>query len=193
MSHIDIKRRKPAIAVLILLLACLALAACGSSSTSSSSSTTASASTVTTPAGKGDRAARFAQIRECLQKNGITLPRFTPGAGLQLPKGVSRAQYEAALKQCGGLRGGPGAGAPSGLRLKNPKVKQAFVRFAACLREHGVKVGEPNTSGSGPIFNTTGINTSSAQFRTAEASCTAILRASGLAGGGGPPGGAPTG
>jgi hypothetical protein len=189
MPHIDSKRRKTAMAVLILLLAGLALAACGSSSkSSSSSSTAASASTSTAPASKTGPAARFAQIRECLQKNGITLPRFAPGGGLQLPKGVTRTQYEATLRKCGGLRTGPGAGA-GGFGVKNPKVKQAFVKFAACMREHGVKVGEPNTSGNGPIFNTKGINTSSAQFKTAEASCISNLRRStpGLAGAGGGP------
>jgi hypothetical protein len=186
-------------AALILLLASLALAACGSSSKSASSaSTTPGASTSTAPATKAGLAGRFAQVRECLKKNGAALPNFKPGSGLQLPPGVPRAQYEAALKKCGGLRGGRGLGLGASARLNNPRLKQAFVALAACMREHGVKVGEPNLSGKGPIFNTSAFNTSSAQFRTAQATCTAKLRAlaPGLAGGGGAPGapgGAPTG
>ena len=80
MPHIDINRRKPATAVLILLLAGLLLAACGSSSSSSSSSN-ASASATSTGAGggaTGPRAGRFLALRECLQKNGITLPKRYP-------------------------------------------------------------------------------------------------------------------
>jgi hypothetical protein len=187
MPHIDSHRRRPATAVLVLLLTSLVLAACGSSSKSpsSSASTTTSASTATTPLNKAGIAGRFTQIRECLQKNGVTLPRFTPGQrprGLQLPKGMTRAQYEAALKKCGVRRGGPGAGAS---RLNNPAYKATLVKFAACMRQHGVPVSEPNTSGKGPIFNTTGINTSSAQFKAASASCIAGLRGAlpGLAGG----------
>jgi hypothetical protein len=199
MPHINSKTRRIAMAALMLVLASLALAACGSSSkSSSSSSTSAGASTFTAPAIKAGLAGRFAQLRECLKKNGAALPAFKPGSGLQLPKGVTRAQYEAALKKCGGLRGGRGLPLGVGAGLNNPRVKQGFVNFAACMREHGVKVGQPNTSGKGPIFSTSGIDTTSAQFKTAEATCAAKLRklAPGLAGGGGAPGapgGAPTG
>lgn len=200
MPHINSKTRRLSMAALMLVLASLALAACGSSSTGSSSSSTstgAGASTSTAPAAKTALAGRFAQVRECLKKNGVALPSFKPGSGRQLPQGVTRAQYEAALKKCGGLRGGRGLGLGGASALNNPKVRQAFVSFAACLREHGVKVGEPNTSGKGPVFSTSGINTNSAQFKSAEATCSAKLRrpAGGLAGGGGAPGagGAPTG
>ncbi len=82
MSHTDSIRRKPAAAaatVLVLLLACLGLAACGGSSSSSSTSATAAASTSTATGAKGPNAGRFAAMRECLQKNGVTLPAFKPG------------------------------------------------------------------------------------------------------------------
>jgi hypothetical protein len=181
MPHID-HRMKPAATALVLVLAILALAACGGSSTSN---TGASASTATTGGGRGGR---FAAVRECLQKNGITLPKRTPdqtrpglggllggGAGPTLPKGVTRAQYEAALKKCGastfrGFRGG-------GARFNSPVFKQALSKFAACMRENGVSLPAPNTSGNGPIFNSKALNTSSAQFRGAQAKCRPILSA----------------
>jgi hypothetical protein len=189
MPHIYSNRSKPATAVLVLLLASLALVACGGSSTSStsSSSTNASASTSattsTTGAPAGARAGRLTALRECLQKNGVTLPKPTPGqrrtpgggflgggAGTALPKGVTRAQYEAALKKCGGGTGFAGRG--------NPAFKAALAKFAACMRENGVKLPEPNTSGKGPIFNTKGVNTASAQFKAADTKCARDLRAS---------------
>jgi hypothetical protein len=209
MPQTETHRSRSAAAVApFLLLACLMLAACGGSSSKTTSSATASASTTstgaksttngTTPTGKpapGAAAGRFAALRECLKKDGITLPKRTPGqrrrpggggflggggAAPQLPKGVTRAQYEAALKKCGG-------GAFGRPRSANPVFTRALVKFADCMRADGVKIPEPNTSGKGPIFTTKGINTSSAQFRAAETKCSADLRSS--FGGGGARGG----
>jgi hypothetical protein len=223
MSHLNSNRRKPAAsaaaAVLVLLLACLGLAACGSSSGSSSSTTSASASptasTTTTGAtgaagAKGPSSGRFAAMRECLQKNGVTLPAFKPGqhgqpqargpfgagSAARLPKGVTRAQYEAALKKCGA--GNFAGGARGGARFKSPAFQAALAKFATCLRENGVNVPAPNTSGNGPVFNTKGIDTSSAKFKAAEAKCqsdlrTAFRRGAGAGGSGGGSGAAPGG
>jgi len=196
-----------------LLLVSLGLAACGSSS---STTATTSASTGTTGA-KG--AGRFTAVRECLQKEGITLPKRTSGqkrppggaggflgggagtggaAGApQLPKGVTRAQYEAALKKCGG---GSFAGRGGAARFDSPTFKAALTKFATCMRQNGVNVPAPNTSGKGPVFDTKGIDTSSSQFKTAEAKCQSDLsgafkRGTGAGGSpnanGAPPGAAP--
>jgi hypothetical protein len=212
MPHINRTRRASmatATAVAVLLLASVALAACGGSSSSSSTSANAAATSATgATGGTGRGAGRFAALRECLQKNGITLPKRTPGqrprggaggflgggAGgpqAQLPKGLSRAQYEAAVKKCGG-----GAFVGAGGRLASPAAKQALAKFATCMRENGVNVPEPNTSG-GPIFNTKGLNPSGAQFKAAETKCRSDLQGAfqrGRAGGPpGAPGGAPEG
>jgi hypothetical protein len=180
MQHTN-NKWKPAATVMLLLLAILALAACGGSSTSSTGASVSTASKSTT-AGSGG--GRFVAVRECLQKNGIALPPRTPGQGRppgsggllgagaapQLPAGVSRAQYEAALKKCGAgaFRGG-------GARFKSTAFKRALPKFAECMRENGVNLPAPNTSGNGPVFNTRGLNTSSAQFHSAEAKCQPIL------------------
>jgi hypothetical protein len=203
MPHIHINGHKPA-AALVLILVSLVLVACGGSSTSSSTNAAVSASKTTTGGGAttgGAGGGRFAAVRECLQKNGITLPKRAPGQGRgpgtggllggatapKLPSGVTRAQYEAALKKCGGSPRGLGA------RRSSPAFKQSLTKFAVCMREHGVQIGEPNTSGKGPIFNTSGINTTSAQFKTAQTTCTPNLRAAlpGAPGGRPPAGEAP--
>jgi hypothetical protein len=131
-------------------------------------------------------------MRECLQKNGITLPQRTPGSGgpagggfsgaggggPQLPKGVTRAQYEAALKKCGGgnFRGGfGGPNRPGGNRINSPVFRQALVKYAACLRQNGINIPAPNTSGKGPIFSTKGLNSTSPQFRAAATKCRSVL------------------
>ncbi len=195
MPHIHSRRRKPAIAALILLSA-LPLAACGSSSKSSaatSANATASTSASTTGAAKGATPGRFTAIRECLQKNGITPPKGTPGqppspgaggflggpGGLHIPKGMTQTRYVAILKKCGGhfFGGGSRGRAPGiGTRLQSPAVTAALATFAACLRKNGVNVPAPNTSGSGPVFNTKGLNTTGTAFRTAEKKCISALQ-----------------
>ncbi len=203
MPHTHTRGRKPAIAVVVvLLLASLGLAACGSSSSSTTSSSANAASTGTASGtsstgststssapGSARGSARFAAMRECLQKNGITLPKRTPGArpgggfvpgagaggGPQLPSGVTRAQYEAALKKCGVgnghfFRRGGAAG-----RLNNPVFKAALAKYGDCLRQNGINLPAANTSGNGPIFDTKGINTASSQFKTASTKCRGAL------------------
>ncbi len=189
--------RKTAAAALMLALASLVLAACGSSSSSTATNASSSASASTTPApgGAGGFAGRISAFRTCMSKQGITLPQRKPGqsgqggaggflgggAGTtntpQLPAGVTKAQYEAALKKCASLRpsfGAPGAGGAN--RLKSPLFTAALTKFAACMNTNGIKLPAPNTTGKGPVFDTTGINTTSTQFKTAEAKCSAVLR-----------------
>jgi hypothetical protein len=193
--------RAAAASALLVLLASLLLAACGggSSSKSSSSTGTSTAAKATGRAG-GQFGARGAALRTCLQKNGITLPKRkagqhgAPGAAgpfgaggagtaAKLPGGVTRAQFQAALKKCGGsqFRGGKSFAAGGA---------QRFAKFAACMAKNGVKLPQPNTSGKGPIFNTKGIDTTSASFKAADAKCIRELRPSGGAqpGGQGAPG-----
>jgi hypothetical protein len=201
MPHTYTNRSKPAAALLVLVLAALLLAACGGSSKSVSTSATASASTSAPGGGAGARGGRFSALRECLQKQGITLPRRSPGSpgtpgaggllgpgsgqGPTLPSGVSRAQFEAATKKCGGGNFARGGRAPN-----SPARTTALTAFAGCMRANGVNLPAPNTSGKGPVFNTSGLNVTSAQLNAAQAKCSSALQGafgSGRAGGGAPP------
>lgn len=179
------KIHKSAMAVLVLAVAGVTLAACGSSNSSSAGTGTAGAKqsaaatapgTSTTP---GSPRGRFSALRECLQKEGVTLPQRKPGqgggagggflGGGSLPAGVSRTKLEAALKKCEStLKITPRRG---GFALRNPAIKAAYTKFATCMRENGVNLPAPNTSGAGPIFDTRGINTTSPTFKAAEAKC----------------------
>jgi hypothetical protein len=190
--------RAAATSALLILLAGLLLAACGGGSSSNSSSSKSTSTSAKAARGAGRQfGARGAALRTCLQKNGITLPkvkagqRRTPGAGgpfgasgaggaggaAKLPNGVTRAQFQAALKKCGGAQFGGGKGFAAG-------GAQRFAKFAACMRKNGVKLPQPNTSGKGPIFNTKGIDTTSASFKAADAKCVRELRPSGARPGG---------
>jgi hypothetical protein len=175
----------------------LSLAACGGSSAAKAARTSVAATTGATGAG-GIRpgVGRFAALRECLAKNGIKLPERprtgatgSPGSGalgqghspfhrFQPPAGVSRSAFEAALKRCGGASfGAPGAhSAPGGL-LKSATFKKHLEEFSACMQAHGIKLGPPNTSGKGSIFNTNGIDTTTPTFRAAFSACRGDLGA----------------
>ncbi|HEY7952632.1 MAG TPA: hypothetical protein VID70_06555 [Solirubrobacteraceae bacterium] len=187
--------RKPLLpaSATVALLACVGLAACGGSSSTSTSASATNASanssasatkTYTTP---NRSPGRFAALRECLQKNGVTLPAPTPGqsplglggaAGArQLPKGVTRAQLQAAMKKCGGPgRAFDPGGQAAKRRFGNPTFRKALTAFAACMRSNGVKLPTPDTSGTGPVFSTKGLNTASPAFKAASAKCQSVLR-----------------
>jgi hypothetical protein len=134
--------------MLALLLAVLTLSALGGSSKGSTESTAAGAKTPSTSSatpGVGQRklGGRLLALRECLQRDGITLPSNggLPAGLRQPPKGVTRAQLQAAIKKCAGA-----ALAGAGARLRIPKLnalklgpsslRAGLARFAACMREH---------------------------------------------------------
>jgi hypothetical protein len=156
----------------------------GSTSTGTSSTGTTSTGTTSTGTTAGPSAAtRYAATRTCLSKKGITVPQQAGaggflGGGAQLPKGMSRAQFAEALQSCGaGFNGNHFGKRGKGFHnpFNNPRFHAALTRFAACLRQNGIDIGEPNTSGKGPIFDTKGINTGSSQFKAAEATCRSTL------------------
>lgn len=195
------RRHRPAATALTLALIALALllSACGGSSSKSAATTAASKAA---GGARGQFAQRGAALRECLQKNGITLPKRNPGqarkpgtsapfggaagGGPQLPKGITRTQLQAALKKCGG--GGRFAGRGG---LASAAGRQRFAKFATCMKADGVNLPAPNTTGKGPIFNTKGIDTTSAKFKAAESKCMHELTPGGTGGAGGTGAGAP--
>ena len=198
-----IGRRRLAGSLILATAAAAAVAGCGGSS---KASTNAAA---TTPNGPG--AARFAALRTCLAKNGINLPPRTPGqrrppgaggggggifgggagfGGPPLPAGVTRAQYLAALARCRG----PGVGARRQLTPTERAAQEtALVKFAACMRTNGIALAAPNATGTGPVFNTSKLDTRSAKFTAAYAKCSSLLPARfGRRGAGRPPAGGTT-
>jgi hypothetical protein len=182
-----------------LALTALVLASCGGSSSSTSTSATqASAAkappgiaTTTSPAttspatttpkrSSGPESLRkgVLALRECLARNGVNLPK--PGSGKigALPPGVSKAQYQAAIRKCAPTASLPSTpGSVGGTKGARPgRFQKALESFAACMRAHGIKLPAPNPHGTGPIFETKGINTRSAAFRAATAACRSTLR-----------------
>ena len=176
-------RRLPAAALAVL--PAVLLAACGSSGTTTTTSTNAGAVTnsanAVPPTGRGS--GRFSAVRECLQKQGITLPAPSgtpgqgpggpPGGGFRAPEGVSQTKLREALKKCG-LRN-LGAGGRRSRLFDTAAGRAALTRYATCMRQNGVQLPAPNTTGKGPVFDTSGINTATAAFKAAEQRCRSDL------------------
>jgi hypothetical protein len=176
-----------------VLLAGLCLAACGSSGSPTNATSTAAAARSSAAPGGESRA----KLTACLAKEGIKLPSrpqgkpkgngggTPPGGGFKAPGGVSASRYREALKKCG-------AGSFPGQRALTASAKASLTKYVACMGEAGIDLPEANTSGNGPVFDTSKVSTTSAKFKAAQRKCQSVLKG-GFAGGGGPGGGAPTG
>ena len=118
---------------------------------------------------------------------------FLGGGGGALRGLLGNSKSAAALRKCGGIGGGFGAGPPgarAGFDPTSPQDRAEVSSFVACMKTKGVKLPTPNFSGSGSVFGTA-VNTSSAAFTAAYAKCKVDLKflaSGGSAAGGGAPG-----
>jgi hypothetical protein len=154
-------------------LAALALAGCGGSSGTSSSKATGSTSAGSTAT--STTATQPERLRACLKRLGINVPSSVSTVSDLVgnpPKGVSRAQLVAAVQSCGGI--GPGL-ANVKPRTSASAYTHAFVSFVSCMREQGVNLPAPNTSGKGPVIDLKGVDTTSAKYKAAAGKCAPIV------------------
>lgn len=187
--------------VAVLASGALLLAACSSgSSGGGSGSSDAKSSTSASASSSASGAADMAAYRDCLAKNGVQLPSFSPGAGR--PSGRPSGMPSGRPTDGKGFGGGgfPGMGGASA-DPKTQKAMQAceslrpqfnrgagggggadssaFAAFTSCLKDHGVTL--PTTSASpgangrrgGGMFN--GLNTSDPKIAKAYTTCKALL------------------
>ena len=171
-----------------LLAATLAvgLAACGSSS---SSGTTNSSS------GGSQYQARL-NLAKCIRAHGINVPDPSPnggeaggGGGLRILRGYSQAQRQAALQACAPyLRAAFGNISPA----QAAQFRQQAVKFAECMRSHGIDIPDPTTAGPGGGFGIgralRTIDRNSPAFQAANTACASLRPRFGRFGGGGPGG-----
>jgi hypothetical protein len=137
----------------------------------------------------------FASFAACLSNNGVKLPAGTDSHSALSLKGVDTksATYRRALQACipvvnSALKAAtskhPGAASPSApsSRPALPPVKvpasvtAIMTRFTACMRAHGVP-GFPEPKGASFNLSGTNIDPHTPAYKSAEASCTSILRA----------------
>jgi len=168
-------RLRPPAALAALLALALPGAGCGASSAPSATTSGAGAGTTLTAR---DQAVKFA---ECVRAHGVSdFP--DPNASNDFDYGVSvtPAVWRRATTACKRLQ------PPGSLSSKRtPKEQSASLRFAACIREHGVK-DFPDPVNGEPAINTYKIPSSNrpggmAILNAAIAKCKGVL---GLAAGG---------
>ncbi len=135
------------------------LTACGGSS--SSPNTTASTASATTSAPS------VAVHTNTTAPRTIVHPAATQGSPGAL-RGSSARPVTPSSKPATPAR-------PSSVSKPQTAFRNALVSFADCLRQNGVKIPAPDTSGKGPVFATKGLNPNAPQYKAALAKCRGVL------------------
>jgi hypothetical protein len=170
----------------VLAAGALALAACGSGGGSDPKK-------ASSPQDKAfDSAVKFAQ---CMREHGVDVPDPQKSSnGLVRMAGPKNAnpndpKLKSANQACQKLLDtGTGGQAPDQATLA--KAQDAFVKYAACMRKHGVDMPDPKVGGSGGgvTFQIGGgktrLNPDSPAFKQADKVCHALLGNVGPGGGG---------
>src|SRR5881275_1768859 len=174
-SRLRLSRFAPVLA----LVALLAFAGCGSSDGSSESSSAGSAAA----AGGGPPGFELsAEQQSCLKEQGVEAPAAPQGgeggppAGFEggAPPEGGGSDFQQAMEKCGVEipEGGPGGeGGPPG----SPGFKKQIKEYAACVRENGYDLPEPNLSGKGPVFDSSEVDREDPKFEAANEKCQSRL------------------
>jgi hypothetical protein len=156
---------RTAAAVVVTAALTLLAGACGGSPSSTGSSGT-------TKSGGSTNSQQVA-FTQCMRSNGVTnYP--DPNASGVIPKeslqqlGVSSSQFQSAQNACQHLLPNGGNG-PNQTELQ--RMKARGLKFARCMRNHGVSLPDPDSSGRIPDPASVGINQGSRQFEAANQAC----------------------
>ena len=182
-------------ALVILLLPgalSLGLAACGS---------TSSANTAASGSG-GSSSSQFQSrlnFAKCMRQHGINIPDPSSGGGeagggggLRTLRSYPQAQQQAALQACQSyLNKAFGNITPA----QSAQFRQQLVKYAQCMRSHGINIPDPTTSTTGGGFGLRralgSVDRNSPAFKSANAACASLRPQFGGRGPGGGPGGGP--
>ena len=139
---------RPLAAVAMVALISVISAGCGSNAVSdtASSSATPTSSGATSKATAQEKAVKFA---ECMRVNGVpNFPDPDPKGDTNFGVDVSREVWLKAVDACKALK------PPGALSAKRtPKEQSASLRFAQCVRDHGVK-DFPDPVNGEPLIDT---------------------------------------
>ncbi|MFG1690303.1 hypothetical protein ACGFNP_59855 [Nonomuraea sp. NPDC049269] len=139
-------RLLPAVPLLVL-----ALAACGQSKAADDGIASAGKGTATPTASRSvsetDRQAAQLKFAQCMREHGVNMP--DPGADgsvmLRQKKGEDPSKMKKAMEACQPLMKdviGDKVNQPM-----DPKQRDQMVKFARCMREHGVDMPDPGAKG----------------------------------------------
>jgi hypothetical protein len=150
--------------------AALLLAACGGGSGGGGAA-----------AGKPDDAKLLA-FNACMRKAGLDFKDPTPGGGpqsIKIPKGISPARLQTIQRDCARKTGG-GPKEPS--KAEQAKFLDQALKFARCMRAHGVDMPDPKAQGGGISIQkrssgsgSSGPNPDSPAFQRAQSECQSFM------------------
>jgi hypothetical protein len=128
---------------------------------------------------------------QCLRKAGIDAPDpKTDGSGrvshqIRVPKGISPTRMRQITADCARKTGG---GPRPMSKADQAKFRDAALKFAQCMRAHGVDVPDPKAGGGGILIQKSGagggsnIDPNSPAFQRAQKACQALMPGGGKAG-----------
>ena len=151
-----------------LAVASVALGACGGGSADEAT------------AGTGDRAEfREAALKfaKCMREHGVDMPDPKPGEGGRIELGgpgmgpEDQPKMEAAQKACQNIL--ESVRPPEMSAEQEQKFKNQALKFARCMREHGINMPDPQFEGGGRMTQRMedGIDPRSERFRDAQEAC----------------------
>ena len=181
--------RRALAASLVACALAAGLAACGSSSGSSA----------TTNSATGAQFQARLNLAKCFRSHGINVPDPTTGGGpaggggglFRTLRNYSQAQVTAARQACQQYF----AQAFPQLNLspaQRAQAQQQLVKFAQCMRSHGIDIPDPTTSSTGGFgFRRSfgSVDRNSPAFQAANKACASLRPRFGRGGGAGGPGG----
>lgn len=131
----------------------LVLAGCGSADepqVATAGGAGAATSTTTGAAPAADDEERMRQFAACMREHGIDMPDPQPGGPVRIGGSnnkVDRDTMQAAMQACRSLM--PNGGEPPKL---SPEDLEKARAMAACMREHGVDVPDPDPDSGGMVM-----------------------------------------
>jgi hypothetical protein len=192
----SISARRLLVVSLAALMLGAGLSACGSSSSASGATAASSGSS-------SSRTQARLNLAKCFRAHGLNVPDPSTGGGVaggggvfRALRGYSQAQVQAATSACRQYfaQAFPRANLSPAQRAQ---VQQQLVKFAQCMRSHGVNIPDPTfNSGGGFGFRRAfgSVDRNSPAFQTASKACSSLRPrfgpgGAGGAGGAGGPGG----
>lgn len=101
----------------------------------------------------------------------LAIPGLQDVGGLRVPRGSTKAQFEAALSKCGAgnLHVGPRP-------ITSPMLRQKIREIRTCLAANGFDLPSPTFAGTAPVLDTSHVDIESARWRATAMGCVATSR-----------------
>ena len=132
-------------------------------------------------AGTGDRQAEFREaalkFAKCMREHGVDMPDPQPGQGGRITLGgpgtgpQDKSKMDAAQKGCQKIL--ESVKPPEMSAEQEQKFKDQALKFARCMREHGIDMPDPQFEGGGRMTQRMqeGVDPNSQRFRDATEAC----------------------